>query len=107
MAVATAIQTQRLARTYRGSKGRPLTRAVDGVDLEVKQGAVLGLLGPNGAGKTTMVRLLACLLRPSEGSAQIHGHDIREHPERVRALCGVSPEAPGLYERLSDRKSVV
>jgi ABC-2 type transport system ATP-binding protein len=99
--MSTAIHTEQLARTYRGGKGREAIRAVDGVDLEVEQGAVLGLLGPNGAGKTTMVRMLSCLLHPTEGTARICGYDVREDPGKVRALCGVSPEAPGLYERLT------
>lgn len=96
-----AIEASGLTRVYRGSGNRPAVRAVDGVDLKVERGEVLALLGPNGAGKTTMVRLLACLLRPTEGTARVAGHDIRQHPEKVRASCGVSTEAPGLYERLT------
>jgi ABC-2 type transport system ATP-binding protein len=99
--LSVAIQTQGLTRVYRGTRRRPDVRAVDGVDLEVEQGEVVGLLGPNGAGKTTMVRLLACLLRPTEGTARVGGYDIREDAGGVRGLCGVSMESPGLYERLS------
>jgi ABC-2 type transport system ATP-binding protein len=96
-----AIETSGLTRVYRGSRKRAAVRAVDRVDLQVEQGEVVALLGPNGAGKTTMVRLLACLLRPNEGTAQVAGHDISNHPDRVRASCGVSTETPGLYERLT------
>ena len=64
------------------------TRALDGVDLDVPEGSVLGLLGPNGAGKTTTVRLLATLLRPDAGTAVVAGHDV------VRTLTGSgSPSA--------------
>ncbi len=52
------------------------TKAVDGVDLSVRKGAVYGMLGPNGAGKTTTIRMLATLLRPDSGSARVLGHDI-------------------------------
>ncbi|MGZ5362475.1 MAG: ATP-binding cassette domain-containing protein, partial [Solirubrobacterales bacterium] len=51
------------------------TKAVDGVDLAVREGAVYGVLGPNGAGKTTTIRMLATLLRPDAGSARVLGHD--------------------------------
>ena len=101
MAMALAIEAHNLTRVYRGSRKRPEVRAVDGVDLEVEQGEVVGLLGPNGAGKTTMVRLLACLLRPTAGTARVAGCDIGGEAGEVRAACGVSMEAPGLYERLS------
>ena len=99
--MTVAIQAKGLTRVYRGSRRRPEIRAVDRADLEVQQGEVVGLLGPNGAGKTTMVRVLACLLRPTEGTAAVAGHDIRRSPQEVRAACGVSTEAPGLYERLT------
>ena len=52
------------------------TRALDGVDLAVRRGTVLGLLGPNGSGKTTTVRVLATLLRPDSGRARVLGHDV-------------------------------
>jgi len=71
------------------------------VDLEVRQGEVLGLLGPNGAGKTTTVRLLTALIRPSEGTATVDGFDVRAEPEHVRARVGVLTETPGLYDKLS------
>lgn len=102
--MSLAVQARGLTRIYRSSRKRAGVRAVDGVDLQVEQGEVLALLGPNGAGKTTMARLLACLLRPTQGTARIAGHDIRESPEKVRAVCGVSTEAPGLYERLTARE---
>lgn len=60
------------------------TRAVDGIDLDVRTGSIYGLLGPNGAGKTTMVRLLATLLRPDAGRAVVLGHDLVREPEAVR-----------------------
>ena len=71
------------------------------MDLEVRQGEVLGLLGPNGAGKTTTVRLLTALIRPSEGTATVDGFDVRAEPEHVRARVGVLTETPGLYDKLS------
>lgn len=96
-----AIETKDLTRVYHGSRKRPSVRAVVGVGLEVEQGEVVALLGPNGAGKTTMVRMLACLLRPTTGEAWVGGHDVRTEANAVRALCGVSMEAPGLYDRLT------
>jgi len=99
--MASVIEAKALTRVYRGSRKRPTIRAVDRVDLQVGEGEVVALLGPNGAGKTTMVRMLSCLLRPTEGTAAVCGQDIRERPGAVRGLCGVSMESPGLYERLT------
>ncbi|XRH76196.1 MAG: ATP-binding cassette domain-containing protein [Candidatus Methanosuratincola verstraetei] len=75
--------------------------AVDGLSLEVHEGEVFGLLGPNGAGKTTTIRMLACIISPTSGTAQIHGRDITKDPAAVRAMVGVQTESPSLYERLT------
>ena len=64
--------------------------ALDGVDLVLPAGSVLGLLGPNGAGKTTMVRVLATLLRPDRGRARVAGFDVAEQPQEVRRRIGLS-----------------
>jgi len=75
--------------------------AVDRLNFEVEEGEVFGLLGPNGAGKTTTVRMLACLISPSEGSANVGGHKIGENPLKVRQTVGILTENPSLYERLT------
>ncbi len=75
--------------------------AVDHLSFEVEEGEVFGLLGPNGAGKTTTVRILACLISPSEGSARVAGYDIGQEPLEVRQVVGVLTENPSLYERLT------
>jgi ABC-2 type transport system ATP-binding protein len=64
--------------------------ALDGVDLVLPAGGVLGLLGPNGAGKTTLVRILATLLRPDRGRARVAGFDVAQQPQAVRRLIGLS-----------------
>jgi ABC-2 type transport system ATP-binding protein len=64
--------------------------ALDGVDLELPAGGVLGVLGPNGAGKTTLVRILATLLQPGRGRARVAGFDVIKRPAAVRARIGLS-----------------
>ncbi len=75
--------------------------AVDHLSLEVREGEVFGLLGPNGAGKTTTVRMLACLISPSGGSAKVCGYDIKRDSLKVRQVVGILTENPSLYERLT------
>jgi oleandomycin transport system ATP-binding protein len=77
------------------------TLAVDGVDLAVRQGMVLGLLGPNGAGKTTVVRMLATLLRPDGGHARVCGADIVGQAGRVRELIGLTGQYAAVDEDLT------
>src|SRR2546428_5331566 len=59
-------------------------RAVDGVDLEVRRGELLGLLGPNGAGKTTLIKCLSTLLEIDDGEAYVNGYSVRTQPDQVR-----------------------
>ena len=75
--------------------------AVDGLSFKVEAGEIFGLLGPNGSGKTTTIRMLSCLIAPTEGQASVNGHDIRRDPLRVRETVGVLTENPSLYERLT------
>ena len=78
----------------------PVT-AVDRLSFQVDEGEVLGLLGPNGAGKTTTVRILACLISPTAGSASVCGHAVTLEPSKVRQTVGILTENPCLYERLT------
>jgi len=83
------------------------TVAVDGVDLAVPSGMVLGLLGPNGAGKTTVVRMLATLLRPDEGHARVCGADIMKQADRVRELIGLTGQYAAVDEDLTGFENLV
>jgi ABC-2 type transport system ATP-binding protein len=76
-------------------------RALDGVDLTVPQGSILGLLGPNGAGKTTAVRILATLLRPDSGTAEVAGVDVLKDPREVRRRIGLSGQYAAVDEYLT------
>ncbi|MGA5305662.1 ATP-binding cassette domain-containing protein [Nucisporomicrobium flavum] len=81
--------------------------ALDGVDLEVGAGTVLGLLGPNGAGKTTIVRILATLLRPDAGEVRILGHDPRHDVEAVRGQIGLTGQFAAVDENLTGVENLV
>jgi len=83
------------------------TKALDGVDLEVRRGKVLGVLGPNGAGKTTAVRILGTLLRPDAGRALVGGYDVVREPARVRELIGLTGQYASVDEDLSGRRNLV
>ena len=75
--------------------------ALDGLDLVVPEGTVLGLLGPNGAGKTTAVRILTTLLAPDAGTAEVAGVDVREDPQGVRERIGLSGQYAAVDEHLT------
>src|SRR5437899_3200406 len=81
-------------------------RALAGVDLEVEEGSVLGLLGPNGAGKTTAIRILATLLKPDAGRAQVGGYDVVHQPGAVRRLIGLTGQYAAVDELLSGQENL-
>ena len=82
-------------------------RAVDGVDLAVSTGSVYGVLGPNGAGKTTTIRMLATLLKPDGGSAQVLGHDIVREADAVRGLVSLTGQMASVDEDLTGRENLI
>jgi len=82
-------------------------RAVDHVDLEIRQGQVFGVLGPNGAGKTTMLKMLATLLPIDGGRGEIFGHDVRREPHLVRQLLGVTGQYASVDENLTATENLL
>jgi daunorubicin resistance ABC transporter ATP-binding subunit len=98
--VSAAVRVEGLAKRFGD------TTALAGVDLEVQRGAVLGLLGPNGAGKTTVVRVLATLLRPDEGHAEVLGHDVVREAREVRRSIGLAGQFAAVDELLTGRENL-
>ena len=99
-----AIVAEGLVKVYRTRKTE--VRALDGVDLSVAQGSVLGLLGPNGAGKTTAVRILATLLKPDSGRATVGGFDVVKQADEVRSVIGLSGQYAAVDENLTGRENL-
>ncbi|MFI8178893.1 ATP-binding cassette domain-containing protein [Actinacidiphila glaucinigra] len=95
-----AIHAEGLVKTFGD------VRALDGVDLDVPEGTVLGLLGPNGAGKTTAVRVLTTLLQPDSGKAVVAGIDVLKHPNEVRRQIGLSGQFAAVDEYLTGRENL-
>ena len=77
------------------------TIALDGLNLNIKEGQVFGLIGPNGSGKTTTLRILSTLIKPSGGSAFVFGIDVVKDPDQVRPTLGYLPEEAGVYKNLT------
>ncbi|MDY0814995.1 ATP-binding cassette domain-containing protein [Kitasatospora purpeofusca] len=77
------------------------TKALDGVDLTVREGTVLGVLGPNGAGKTTLVRVLSTLIKPDAGTAFVGGYDVLRQPKQLRRTIGLTGQYASVDELLS------
>ncbi|MGH3874979.1 MAG: ATP-binding cassette domain-containing protein [Pseudonocardiaceae bacterium] len=93
--MTSAIKIEGLAKSFSG------IRVLDGVDLEVSAGSVLGLLGPNGAGKTTVVRILTTLLAPTGGRATVCGYDVVRQAATVRTLIGLTGQYAAVDANLS------
>src|SRR4051794_5866145 len=90
--MSAIVRAQGLVKRY------DATLAVAGLDLDVEQGEIFGLVGPNGAGKTTTLRILATLLAPTSGDAEIAGISVRRNPNAVRRVLGFMPDVFGVYD---------
>lgn len=106
------IATQNLKRVFNTTTGvihrkKKEIIALDGVDLTIEKGELFGVLGPNGAGKTTLTRILATILLPTSGSAQVFGLDVEKKAKEIRPRIGiVFGGERGLYWRLSGRDNL-
>ena len=98
------IEAEGLVKVYRSRKNE--VRALDGLDLTVPEGSVLGLLGPNGAGKTTTVRIIATLLRPDAGHATVAGFDTVKQAQELRRIIGLSGQYAAVDENLTGRENL-
>jgi ABC-2 type transport system ATP-binding protein len=94
------LETHGLSKSY-GSR-----QAVKSLDLSVGQGEIFGFLGPNGAGKTTTIRMALGLIRPTEGTVEVLGQDVRRHRRQVLPRVGALVEAPALYLYMSGRDNL-
>ncbi|RPE36000.1 ATP-binding cassette domain-containing protein [Kitasatospora sp. YST-16] len=102
-----AVECRELVYSFGHGRGKgPVTRAVDGVDLEVRPGEVFGLLGPNGAGKTTTIRAITTLLPTARGMVRVFGHDCATDRTGVRRLLGYVPQALSADAGLTGRENV-
>ena len=98
------IEAEGLVKIYKSRRNE--VRALDGLDLSVPEGSVLGLLGPNGAGKTTTVRIIATLLRPDAGRATVAGLDVVSQAQELRHLIGLSGQYAAVDENLTGRENL-
>lgn len=80
--------------------------AIDSIDAVIPKGELVGLVGPDGSGKTTLIRLIAGLLKPTQGSIEVDGHDTIKEPEKIHQILGYMPQKFGLYEDLTVQQNL-
>ena len=97
--MSNAVEVRELVREFKGG-----IRAVDGLDLDVREGEIYGFLGPNGAGKTTCVRILTTLLRPTSGTCRVAGHDVVKEADLVRRSIGVALQEAAIDPLMTGRE---
>ena len=90
--MTTIVRTEGLVKRY------DKTFAIAGIDLDIQEGEIFGLVGPNGAGKTTTLRILATLLEPTAGDAEIAGWSVSRNPNDARRVLGFMPDTFGVYD---------
>ena len=95
-----AITTKKLVKQYKD------ITAVDTLNIEIQQGELFSLLGVNGAGKTTTIKLLTCLIRPTDGEAVVGGYSILREPEQVKRVIGVSPQETAVAPNLTVKENL-
>jgi len=101
----TTVSVADLKKTF-FDESRGEVKAVDGITFSCVPGEVFGLLGANGAGKTTTLRMLSTVLKPTEGSASVMGHDVLNEPEATRENLGFYSASTSLYPRLTGRETL-
>jgi ABC-2 type transport system ATP-binding protein len=92
------IHVENLQKSYNGS------RALDGLNLDVRAGELFGLVGPNGAGKTTLMKILSTLLKPDGGRATVDGVDVQKQKRSIKSMVGYMPDSPGIYQEMRVRE---
>jgi ABC-type multidrug transport system ATPase subunit len=102
MTVGDVVRTRGLTKEFPGG-----LLAVDGIDLQVRQGDLFGFLGPNGAGKTTTIRMLLGLTRPTSGSIEVLGHEVPRHAHDALQGVGTLVEGPAFYPYLSGTRNLM
>jgi len=95
------VEANQLKKVYNGVK------AVDGMDLRIKEGEIFGFLGPNGAGKTTTILMLLGLTEPTSGEVKVFGYNSTKNPLEVKRITGYLPENIGFYEDLTARENLI
>lgn len=95
------IHLENLGRTFKSRLHRRTVNAVRSLNLDIQPGELFGLVGPDGAGKTTTLRILAGILKPSEGRALVAGHDVSHDPEALKPMLSYMPQQFGLYGDLT------
>lgn len=89
------VRIKELTKVYEGK------RALDQLNLEIREGDIFGFIGPNGAGKTTTIRILSALLLPTSGRAFIDGIDVVASPRSIKEIVGYMPDSFGVYENMT------
>jgi ABC-type multidrug transport system ATPase subunit len=100
--VTSVVHTEQLSKRFPSG-----LLAVDGLDLDVREGDLFGFLGPNGAGKTTTIRMLLALIHPTHGIVEVLGHDVTHHAEIALQGVGTMVEGPAFYPYLSGERNLM